>query len=291
MAESDTFPYHEKKPWLNESRGLNALKSQERTRKLELITHLLANSEQALVVCGLESLDKTNFLNDLKNKLISCIYSQVEAKENLTFDQIQEQAVNSINPSKKPEKNARVLSIGFSRFEHHHQKLVLVIDNAGHLAPGLINTLINYAIQSPFLRVIFILTHDELDLKNNTDSALLDCCLIETESHLKENSDSDLIDHIELASQSQHNINEAITENHYLESQLIPGHMLYKIPAKEGVRKNDHSLKILIAAVVGLIVLALVTQWYSASKYNLKDNLDTITVESNSSQPALPIAK
>jgi Tfp pilus assembly protein PilW len=63
--------------------------------------------------------------------------------------------------------------------------------------------------------------------------------------------------------------------------------MLYKIPAKEGVRKNDHSLKILIAAVVGLIVLALVTQWYSASKYNLKDNLDTTAIE-NSSQPALP---
>jgi DamX protein len=282
--------YHEKKPWLNESKGLNALKNQERTRKLELITHLLANSEQALVVCGLESLDKTNFLNDLKNKLISGIYSQVQAKENLTFDQIQEQAVNSINPSKKTTKNARVLSSGFSRFEHHHQKLVLVIDNAGHLAPGLINALINYAIKSPFLRVIFILTHDELDLKNNTDPALLDCCLIEIESHLKENSDSDLIDHIELASQSQRNINEVITENYYLDSQLIPGQMLYKIPAKEGAGENNHSLKILIAAVAALIALAVVTQWYSASKYNLKDNLDTTAIE-NSSQPALPIAK
>jgi DamX protein len=290
MAENDTFMYHEKKPWLNESKGLNALKNQERTRKLELITHLLANSEQALIVCGLESLDKTNFLNDLKNKLISGIYSQVQAKENLTFDQIQEQAVNSINPSKKTTKNARVLSSGFSRFEHHHQKLVLVIDNAGHLAPGLINALINYAIKSPFLRVIFILTHDELDLKNNTDNALLDCCLIEIESHLKENSDSDLIDHIELTSQSQHNINEVITENYYLDSQLIPGQMLYKIPAKEGAGENNHSLKILIAGVVSLIALALVTQWYSASKYNLKDNLDTTAIE-NSSQPALPIAK
>jgi DamX protein len=146
-------------------------------------------------------------------------------------------------------------------------------------------------IKSPFLRVIFILTHDELDLKNNTDPALLDCFLIEIESHSEDNSNIELIDRVDLASQSQYNINEVITENHYLDSQLIPGQMLYKIPAKEGSWKNDHSLKILIAAVVGLIVLALLTQWYSASKYNLKDNLDTATIESNSSQPALPIAK
>ena len=289
MAENDTFSYHEKDHWLtHENTSFNVLISQERNRKLELINHLLVNSEQSLVVCGLENLDKSNFLNDLKqNKLDACLYCQIQGKANLTFDQIQDQAFKSINLGKKTSKNARGLSNGFSVYERQHKKLVLIIDDAGYLDPGLINTIINHGTITPFLRVIFILTHNELDNKNNTESALLDCCLIEINCHSEQNSNNDLFDRVDLASQSH----DTITENHYLESQIDSGQMFYKIPAKEDVRKNDHSLKILVAAVVGLIILALVTQWFSASKYNLKDNLDTTVIESNSSQPALLIAK
>jgi DamX protein len=288
MAENDTFSYHEKNPWLkHENTSFNVLISQERTRKLELINHLLVNSEQALVVCGLENLDKSNFLNDLKqNKLDACLYCQIQAKANLTFDKIQDQAVKSINLDKKNSKNTRGLSNGFSVYERQHKKLILIIDDAGYLDPSLMNTIINHVTKTPFLRVIFILTHDELDNKNNTEPALFDCCLIEIDSHSEQNSNNCILDRIELASESH----ETITENHYLESQIDLGQILYKIPAKEDVRKNDHSLKILVFAVFGLIIMALITQWYSASKYNLKDNLDT-TATDNSSQHAQPIVK
>ena len=286
MVENDTLPYHVKKTWFaQEANGFNALINQERTSKLELIAHLITHSTQALMICGLEHIDKSSFLKDLKQyQLDSYHFCQIQGNAHLTFnkiqEQVQEQVVGVIKPSKQKTKRSSVSTNNFGYFVHH-KKTVLLIDDAGNLAAGLIDSLITYVSQHPFLRVVFILTHDEFDLKNNTEPALLDCCLIEIQSD--DNKDSDLLKHEELTSHLQEQRYENITENLYLESQLIAGSMISKIPAQEGVRKDDNSLKILIAAVIGLIALALGTQWFSASKYNLKDHT-TIAQDSNSSE-------
>jgi len=47
-----------------------------------------------------------------------------------------------------------------------------MIDEAGHLAPGLINTIIEYAAKNPVLRVIFTLSHDDLNVKSSSDNAM-----------------------------------------------------------------------------------------------------------------------
>jgi hypothetical protein len=42
------------------------------------------------------------------------------------------------------------------------------------------------------------------------------------------------------------------------------------LPALKNNARRDNSLQLLVAAVVGLVVLALGTQWFSASEYNIK---------------------
>jgi uncharacterized membrane protein len=65
----------------------------------------------------------------------------------------------------------------------------------------------------------------------------------------------------------------------------------------EGAGQSDNSLRILVAAVAGLVALALVIQWFSASEYNIKPTPTPATeiqkpvgIESTLPQPALPSA-
>ncbi len=79
MVENDTFTYHVKKPLIDQkSRAVHSLISQERTRKLELLIHLISNSRQALVVCGPEGIGKSTLLKVLQERKVeSWLYCPV----------------------------------------------------------------------------------------------------------------------------------------------------------------------------------------------------------------------
>ena len=147
-----------------------------------------------------------------------------------------------------------------------------MIDEAGHLAPGLINTIIEYAAKNPVLRVIFVLTHDDLDVKNSSDSAIDDCHLIEIPP-LSEKQCGEFLQHLATKPRSQvafNEISDDMIEAVYRKTQGIPGRIIAELPDFEGAKQSDNSLWILVAAVAGLVVLALGIQWFSASEYNIK---------------------
>lgn len=56
-----------------------------------------------------------------------------------------------------------------SMLKKQNQKIVVIIDNAGYLIPGLISNLIQFAIAYSSIRIVFSLTHDELHIKNSSD--------------------------------------------------------------------------------------------------------------------------
>ncbi len=162
-----------------------------------------------------------------------------------------------------------------------------MIDEAGHLAPGLINTIIEYAAKNPVLRVIFVLTHDELDVKNRSDSAIDDCHLIEIPP-LSEKQCGEFLQYLATKPRSQITFNEIsddMIETVYRETQGIPGRIIAELPDFEGAKQSDNSLWILVAAVAGLVALALVIQWFSASEYNIKPMPTPATDVQSSSLP------
>ncbi|MDD5631751.1 MAG: AAA family ATPase, partial [Methylococcales bacterium] len=172
--------YQEKKSLIDQkSRIFNALITQERIQKLELLIHLISNSRQAVVICGSEGVGKSTMLKVLQERKIdSWLYFHVQGNENLSFEKIQEQIACAIKQGKRHQQ-VQSLSGAFRLLESQHKKIVLMIDDAGHLAPGLINSIIDHAAEHPVLRVVFVLTHNELELKNSSDSAIDECHLIE----------------------------------------------------------------------------------------------------------------
>ena len=151
MAGNDTLTYLMNKPLTaQKNRGLQSLITQERTRKLELLIHLLANSRQALVVCGPEGIGKSTFLTVLQaRKIDSWLYCPVKGTVKLTMEMIQKQLVQAIKPDHLQNLTLNALSGAFRGLEKHHKKIILLIDEAGQLAPGLINTLL---IMRPTIR-------------------------------------------------------------------------------------------------------------------------------------------
>jgi DamX protein len=266
MAETDTFTFHVKKPWIDQkSRVFHSLISQERTRKLELLIHLVANSRQALVVCGPEGIGKSTVLKILQERKIeSWLYCLIHGNADLSLENIQEQITQVIQ--------ARDISGVFRLLENQHKKMLLIIDEAGHLVPGLINAIIDYAANNPVLRVVFVLTHDDLEVKNTSDSALGDCHLIEIPP-LSEKQCGEFLHYLAAKPHSQvtfTEISDGMMEAIYHKTEGIPGRIIAELAGFESAKQRDKSLWILIAAVAGLVALALVIQWFSASKYNIK---------------------
>ena len=293
MVENDTFTYHVKKPLIDQkSRVFHSLITQERTRKLELLIHLISNSRQALVVCGPEGIGKSTLLKVLQERKIeSWLYCLVQGNADLSFEKIQEQTAQVIKQN-KPDKQVQALSGVFRLVESQHKKIVLMIDEAGHLAPGLINTIIEYAAKNPVLRVIFVLTHDDLYVKNTSDSAIDDCHLIEIPP-LSEKQCGEFLQYLATKPRSQvafNEISDDMIEAVYRETQGIPGRIIAELPDLEGAKQSDNSLWILVAAVAGLVALALVIQWFSASEYNIKPMPAPATdvQKSTSNKTALP---
>jgi predicted AAA+ superfamily ATPase len=273
MAENDTFTYHVKKPLFDQkNRVFHSLITQERARKLELLIHLIANSRQALVVCGPEGIGKSTMLKVLQeHKIDSWLYCLVHGNADLNFEKIREEKDLVIRQGKLNQQT-QVLSGAFKRLESQPKKIVLMIDQAGQLAPGLINTIIDYAAKNSLLQVIFALSHDDLHVKNSSDNAIDDCHLIEIPA-LSEKQCGEFLQYLATKPRSRIAFNEISDEmiaSVYRESQGIPGRIIAEFPALKEIRQTDNSLGILVAAVIGLVVFALGVQWFSSSEYNIK---------------------
>jgi DamX protein len=131
--------------------------TQEITKHLELVTHLLTNSRQALIITGPNGVGKSTFITILQEQTTGSLrYCVIQGDKSLNFDKIQE----------------HLLSI---TKQHRNKKTVLIIDDAGHLDAGLIDRLIDYTLGNPNLRILFVLTSDELDFKVNVDKGIDDC--------------------------------------------------------------------------------------------------------------------
>ena len=270
-------------------RTVPSLITQERTRKLELLIHLLSNIRQPLVVCGPEGIGKTTILKVLQEHQVeSWLYCLVQGNADLSFEKIQERAAQAIKQDKsnKPVQTQR---------ENRYKKMVLMIDDAGYLVPGLINTIIKYAAAKSFLSVIFVLTHDDLYLKYKSDNAVDDCYFIEIPP-LSERECGEFLLHLAAQPKKQvpfDAINDDMIESIYRETQGIPGRIIAKLPGAVVAKQNENPLSILAGAVAGLIAIALGVQWYSTSEYNKKAILtppaSTVTRQNEQSVPVSPV--
>ena len=272
MAD-DTYRYHINQSVIShKSHAFTKLISVDRSKQLELLKHLLNHSHQPLVVCGPEGIGKSTLLKVLQEQtMANWSYCMIANPADLNFEKLQQAIIQEINPN-IINKQSQSLTTVFQQLNRQHKKLILMIDDAGCLMPGLINQILVLAKEYALLRVIFVLSHQELELKSLSDTAINEANLIEIPA-LSEPQCTEFL-HL-IASDPQtaltaNDINDELIAAIYQETHGVPGQIVAKYPRHDNDPNNTKSLKTLVLAVLVLIFLALCTQWFSHSNYNMK---------------------
>jgi hypothetical protein len=143
-------------------------------------------------------------------------------------------------------------------------KTVLAIDNAGALAPYLINELLDYAASQPLFVFIFVLTADELYLKNRSDSQISDCHFVEL-APLTETQCADFLSYLISQTPLRHTdlLSDTAITQAYRVSHGVPARLIGLLPHVKRTVRHDYSFPILLGAVLLLVAFALVVQWLS----------------------------
>ncbi|MBL6987702.1 MAG: AAA family ATPase [Methylobacter sp.] len=293
MVEDDTFTYHVKqqpRDQINKAQinaSAHSLITKERMQKLDLLIHLLSNLTQALVICGPEGIGKTTLLNVLQQrKTEAWRYCLIQANTGLSFEAILQQLSKVL-----VSQSGQSLSMALTQYQGQHKQVILIIDNAGELVPGLITAIIQYAAANPILRVIFALTHDELQVKHGSDKSVGDCHIVEIPT-LSEKQCGDFLRH--QSTNAAMNLSfQAISENMiahiYRETHGVPGRIIAKISGASAAKQGGKLRWVLPLTVVIAGAIAVGVQWLASS--NHKEAISRVAVEQGSGDIEMTVSK
>lgn len=257
MAKSDTLSTQlhsvvKSKP----KSAVQSLITLERSQKLDLLMHLLANLRQSLVVSGPSGIGKTTFLKVLQERSRDdWFYCPIPGAHNLSFENIQEQLKEFIK-RELSDKNVSELGTSLLRVEQKNQKLVLIVDNAGQLVPGVIDAINQYASEYSVLRVVFALSQDELYVKNRSDKTIEDCHFIELPP-LSEHQCGVFLKYLSTkpgAPVSNNAINENMIASVYKETHGIPGLIKAELPKVPDYQPKTEGTWWSVAFVLAMMV-------------------------------------
>ncbi|HYE36270.1 AAA family ATPase [Methylocaldum sp.] len=151
-------------------------------QKFDLLLHLAVNLAQPIVVCGPEGIGKTTFLRFLETRLapLATVRYLVSAP-GMGYERILDELSRTLNQDKPRSASSGLgLTDLLANYGKEHRNLVLLLDDAGALAPGLLNALWQFASSHPALRLVLAMRSNEALQKSDTDrSALGDAFILD----------------------------------------------------------------------------------------------------------------
>ncbi len=250
MSDNDDLTYSYQKRAVASS-AERSLISLERSQKLDLLLHLLANLQQSLIVCGPEGIGKTTLLaavQQSRKDLWEVVL--LTGSANSSFESIVADVLRHLNIARATDFDISALRAACAR-----QKVVLLIDDAGNLVPGLMTMLMELAYSLPGLRIAFALNHDQYHIKSGTDKLVEECHFIELPPLTKKQC-GDFLQNLSAqpgAVVSYNAITDSLIEDLYRDTHGIPGKILAELPklAHYQTRKASRiGLWLAIAAVL-----------------------------------------
>ncbi len=255
--------------------------TKERTQKLDLLQHLVANIARAVVVCGPEGVGKSRLLKHFRESAPdSWLFCAVDGDNKLSYEDLHQRLRETLIEN-LPTLNFQSTATLSETLSVRNVKVVLVIDDAGMLAPGLVDSLIAYTNGQPALRCILVLTHSELYLKNSTDPSVEDCYQIELPP-LSEKQCGEFLEYLSTLPSPRiqySSINDTSIAELYRDTHGIPGNILKYLPHPQTAKTKDYAKPVLILAVAGLIGVALGVQWWSEHRISKNVNNDPHTLQ------------
>lgn len=251
MLDNDNLTYSPKRPG---SFGVNRtseriLLTPDRSQKLDLLIHLLTNLQQSLIVCGPEGIGKTTLFQALINSHQDvwpiCLLPGSPA---LSFESVMTRLSQFLNLS---SANLR-FDMSSLRAFCAKQKVVLAIDDAGELVPGLIGELIDFADSLPGLRLVFAMNSDEFQTKSSSDKALDACHLIELPP-LNQRQCLEYLQNLSAQPGTQLSfkaVTDELAEELFRQTQGIPGKLLAELPKVEYYQGKQRKLGLWLGVLV-----------------------------------------
>jgi len=255
MLDEDSFTVqmNENQALLETQLAVSSYISLQRQQKLDLLTHLISNIGQSFVIYGPHKVGKSRLLTEFRQaKKHDSLIVSIQSTVDLSFDAIEKQILDfllALNPGYKYQ----TLSASLLSLQKRCQKIVVLIDNAGLLLPGLVSSLIKYAVESGCISFVFSLTEEQLGLKRHTDEFIADCHFIAV-APLTENQCADLLHELAIKN-GLAGSSKFIIEKFYQKTQGLPGKIVTETARFADYRKN-RNIALLIAGL--MIIIAIV---------------------------------
>ncbi|HHJ38154.1 MAG: hypothetical protein AXA67_03430 [Methylothermaceae bacteria B42] len=145
--------------------------SPERRQKFDLLLHLLVNLSQPLLLTGPEGIGKSTFLSCLQEFAPDgWRVCTVECTPQLSFEEIENTLGRFLGVEKATlSETEPALIRPLANMQRDGRILVLALDNAGCLMPGVFDAVCRFISTDPALRLVATLRPDELHVKASTD--------------------------------------------------------------------------------------------------------------------------
>ena len=297
MLETDnlTYSYQNRPAGSVKTRPAErALITLERSQKLDLLIHLLANLHKPLIVSGPKGIGKTTLLNALKeshkNIWPICI---LQGSATLSFEAVITQLSRFLALS-----SARSgFDLSLLRAFCEKQKVVLAIDDADHLVPGLVNELMDLADSLKNLRLIFSMNYDEFQSKSGAEKGIeTDACHFIELPPLNQRQCLEYLQNLSAqpgALLTFNAVTDALVDELYRHTQGIPGQLMAELPKLDQYQRRQNRRLGLWLGVVLLSSAAALAIKNGLPVFNLQDlpiSQDTDTNSSVDKQAVEPAA-
>jgi DamX protein len=263
----------------------------ERSQKLDLLIHLLANLRKPLIVSGPIGIGKTTLLNALnqshKNIWPICI---LQGSSTLSFEAV----ISQLSRFLELSGTRSGFDLSMLRAFCEQQKVILVIDDAEDLVPGLINELMDFADSLKNLRLVFSMNYDEFHSKSGSDSAIqTDACHFIELPPLNQHQCLEYLQNLSAqpgALLSFNAITDVLVDDLYRRTQGIPGQLMAELPKLDQYQNRQNRRLGLWLGIILIISGAAVAvkNWLPA--FNFQDLLPTQNTDMSTSADEQAVA-
>ncbi len=266
-GSSDQSPAREESNPSGFRHDSHPLLSQERVQKFNLLLHLIANISGPIVVRGPEGIGKSTVLKEVKSRSLDtwnvCF---VEAWSDLNLDRMFQMLSTTasffVNPSLIDDSKAG-LGAQLKWMEENSLLLVLLLDDAGTVAPGLLQTLRQFAESHPALRLVYSMKPEDSLVMGADGVAIGDCRFVDLPP-LTERQCGEFIGILSIDSQRPESfpaMTSSLIRRVYKETHGVPGEILKVLSMtpknKSYGEKNKITLRSVFLVVLILSVISL----------------------------------